>query len=367
MWFGDASRSEAKTPTPCDASIVANLTQKRNAAQNDVDKAGLSVKNTQTILDALPSDRTHLIVPNFAVVPVQNIATLVPGGDIDKLTSISDLIRPVGSDLILHNKQHEYLVGQVLDTELALIALKTAVGKGDISSKDASRVIAGLLRYTYNIRGNNRKRLPADLKDLEVNKAKLDRTDRHLQSQQRILDDCLKNNGVNAATDGCPTLIGEFPAGLGDVAMLPFAITAAWSALAALPAQSLGAQASDCPTTTITRVTTATTSTVPPTSLGAAPRAGFTGTFSTSYGEMRLVNGSGPYDYSPPGTISGAVTFTTSGWVLDGRWTQPNGSGRVHFELDRAGSFSGNWTRDPASESQGGWSGQCGSPGRPAS
>lgn len=206
----------------------------------------------------------------------------------------------MGSDLILHNKQHEYLVGQVLDTELALIALKTAVGKGDISSKDASRVIAGLLRYTYNIRANNRKRLPADLKDLEVNKTKLDRTDADLKDEQSILDDCLKN-------------------------------------------------------------------TVSSTSLGAAPRAGFTGTFSTSDGEMRLVNGSGPYDYSPPGTISGAVTSTTSGWVLDGRWTQPNGSGRVHFELDRAGSFSGKWTRDPASESQGGWSGQCGSPGRPAS
>jgi len=84
------------------------------------------------------------------------------------------------------------------------------------------------------------------------------------------------------------------------------------------------------------------------------PCAGFTGKWSTSSGEMTLNHGNGSYTWRS-GKISGSV----SGNVLDGTWTQPNGTGKVHLKLDASGAFTGYWTRDPNPQSAGGWTGTC--------
>jgi len=84
------------------------------------------------------------------------------------------------------------------------------------------------------------------------------------------------------------------------------------------------------------------------------PCEGFTGKWSTSSGEMTLNHGNGSYTWRS-GKISGSV----SGNVLDGTWTQPNGTGKVHLKLDASGAFTGYWTRDPNPQSAGGWTGTC--------
>lgn len=86
-----------------------------------------------------------------------------------------------------------------------------------------------------------------------------------------------------------------------------------------------------------------------------SPCAGFTGRWSTEWGEMRLTNGSGTYDWRG-GTVSGSV----SGNVLEGSWSQTDGQhGKMRFELDPAtGNFNGTWTNE-AFAGGGGWTGSC--------
>jgi len=84
------------------------------------------------------------------------------------------------------------------------------------------------------------------------------------------------------------------------------------------------------------------------------PCAGFTGEWRTNWGTMTLNHGSGSYTHSS-GKISGSV----SGNVLNGTWTQPNGTGKVQLELNDSGGFTGHWTRDPSSQVLGDWTGTC--------
>lgn len=86
-------------------------------------------------------------------------------------------------------------------------------------------------------------------------------------------------------------------------------------------------------------------------SAGAAPRdagkpasaAGWAGAWSSNFGRIRLQqNGSrvtGAYDYK-----GGRLEGTVAGNVLQGRWTQTNGSGLFEFRMGADGrSFSGRW------------------------
>ncbi len=100
----------------------------------------------------------------------------------------------------------------------------------------------------------------------------------------------------------------------------------------------------------------------------SAKCAGFTGNFMTTWGPMRLDGGNGTYTFrtKTDNTISGTVTATATGWNLDGRWSDLQGSGNLHFEMDRAtGNFFGNYQKGDVSANyrvsrkSSEWMGQC--------
>lgn len=90
---------------------------------------------------------------------------------------------------------------------------------------------------------------------------------------------------------------------------------------------------------------------------GALAATGWAGGWSSDFGRMSLQQSggrvTGSYEYK-----GGRLDGTVQEGVLNGRWTQTNGSGRFEFRLNADGrSFSGRWGRGEALDG-GAWNGR---------